>query len=221
MKILLLEDDIMLNQAISEYLEKAGHSIISVRDGKECLALTQKEKFDLSILDINVPGIDGLSILEELHVTKRVMPVIYISTLIDIEDISRAYELGCSDYIKKPFHLKELNLRIDKMLESSKKDIRHKILSKNYSYDCERHTLLYNNVPQILSKKQLKIVEFLARNRSFVCSYEMFREYVWDDKEIEEGTIRAEMNRLKKKLKEDFIINVRGIGYMVELITYP
>jgi DNA-binding response OmpR family regulator len=221
MKILLLEDDIMLNQAISEYLEKAGHSIVSVRDGKECLALTQKEKFDLSILDINVPGIDGLSILEELHVTKRVMPVIYISTLIDIEDISRAYELGCSDYIKKPFHLKELNLRIDKMLESSKKDIRHKRLSKNYSFDCDSMTLLYNNVPQILSKKQLKMVEFLARNRSFVCSYEMFREYVWDDKDIEEGTIRAEMNRLKKKLKEDFIINVRGIGYMVELITYP
>ena len=218
MKILLLEDDIMLNEAIEKYLTTIGHNVVSVRDGDKCLDIAKKEWFDLSIFDINVPNIDGLSILEELHSLKRGMPVIYISTLIDIEDISRAYELGCCDYIKKPFHLKELNLRINKILETVKKDMHHKRLSKNYSFDCENITLYYNNAPQVLSKRQLQIVEFLAHNRSFVCSYEMFKEHVWYADEIEDGTIRAEINRLKKNLKEDFIINIRGVGYMIELM---
>lgn len=218
MKILLLEDDIMLNNAITQYLDTIGHTVTSIRDGDKCLEIAKKERFDLAIFDINVPNIDGLSILEELHAIKRGMPVIYISTLIDIEDISKAYELGCCDYIKKPFHLKELNLRINKILETVKKDMHHKRLSKNYSFDCENITLYYNNNPQVLPKRQLQIVEFLAHNRSFVCSYEMFKEHVWYGEDIEDGTIRAEINRLKKNLKEDFILNVRGIGYMVELM---
>lgn len=218
MKILLLEDDFMLNNAITQYLNKIGHTVTSLRDGSECLDMAKKERFDLAIFDINVPHIDGLSILEELHAIKRGMPVIYISTLIDIEDISKAYELGCCDYIKKPFHLKELNLRINKILENVKKDMYHKRLSKNYSFDCEHRTLYYNNNPQVLPKRQLQIVEFLAHNRSFVCSYEMFKDHVWYEEDIEDGTIRAEINRLKKNLKEDFIINIRGIGYMIELM---
>lgn len=217
MKILLLEDDILLNEAITRYLTTIGHTITSVRDGEKCLSIAKKERFDLSIFDINVPNIDGLSILEELHAIKRGMPVIYISTLIDIEDISKAYELGCCDYIKKPFHLKELNLRINKILESVKKDMQHKRLSKFYSFDSENMTLCYNNSPQTLSKRQLQIIEFLAHNRSYVCSYDMFREYVWEDEEIEDATIRAEINRLKKNLKEDFILNIRGVGYMVKI----
>lgn len=219
MKILLLEDDILLNEAITQYLGTIGHSIISVKDGEECLKVAQKEQFDLSIFDINVPKIDGLSVLEDLHVKKRAMPVIYISTLIDIEDISRAYELGCCDYIKKPFHLKELNFKINKILENVKKDMHHKRLSKSYSFDCDNMILYYNNTPQTLSKRQLQIVDFLAHNRSFVCSYEMFKEHVWFGEEVEEGTIRAEINRLKKNLKEDFIENIRGIGYKISTPT--
>lgn len=216
MKILLLEDDLMLNNAITQYLCTIGHQVVSVREGDKCLKIAQKELFDLSIFDINVPNIDGLQLLERLHQYKRAMPVIYISTLIDIEDISKAYELGCCDYIKKPFHLKELNLRINKILEGAKKDMQHKRLSKSYSFDSKSNTLYYNGIPQVLSKRQLQIIAFLTLNRSFVCSYEMFREHVWGDEDIEEGTIRAEMNRLKKNLKEDFIANIRGIGYIVQ-----
>lgn len=115
MKILLLEDDILLNEAITKYLTTIGHAITSARDGNVCLEILEKVKFDLLIFDINVPNIDGLSILEILHTQKKIMPIIFISTLIDIEDISRAFELGCYDYLKKPFHLKELNLRIDRI----------------------------------------------------------------------------------------------------------
>ncbi|MBE0491873.1 MAG: response regulator transcription factor [Sulfurospirillum sp.] len=217
MKILLLEDDIMLNVAITHYLTTLKHSVTPQRDGEECLCVAKNEQFDLCIFDINVPSRNGLSILEELHVCKKAVPVIYISTLIDIEDISRAYELGCCDYIKKPFHLKELNFKINQIVQRAKKDMHHKRLSQQYSYDCDSLTLYYGDIPQILSKRQLQIIQYLAHNRSFVCSYDMFREFVWSDDAIDDATIRAEINRLKKNLKEDFITNIRGIGYTIRL----
>ncbi len=216
MKILLLEDDIMLNKAINQYLESTGHVVLSTMDGKGCLETLEKETFDLLIFDINVPDIDGLTILEKLHEQKRMVPTIFISALIDIEDITRAFDIGCHDYLKKPFHLKELTLRINKILQTRQVPQEHKRLSISYSYDSKERVLLFNNDPQILPKRQIQIIDLLAANRSLVCNYDMFRDYVWNDDYIDNATIRAEVNRVKKVLKEDFIINVRGIGYMIE-----
>lgn len=92
----------------------------------------------------------------------------------------------------------------------------HKRLSKSYSFDSESMTLYFDNQPQVLPKRQLQIIELLTNNRSLVCNYDMFRDYVYNDDFIDNATIRAEVNRVKKVLKEDFIVNVRGVGYMVE-----
>ena len=216
MKILLVEDDIMLNEMITEYLTSTGHAIISAKTGLQSLEILEKEKFDLLILDINLPDIDGFTILEKMHEQKRMVPTIYISALIDIEDISRAFDLGCFDYLKKPFHLKELTLRINKILKTRLVPQRHKRLSKHYSFDAETMTLYFNNEPHILPRRQLQIIELLAQNRSLVVNYDMFRTYVWNDDYIDNATIRAEVNRVKTVLKEDFIKNIRGSGYMVE-----
>jgi len=216
MKILLLEDDIMLNDTITQYLISNGHAVISVKDGNECVEILKDSKFDLLIFDINVPHIDGLTILENLDKQKKMVPTIFISALIDIEDITRAFDIGCHDYLKKPFHLKELSLRIDKILKTTTVPMKQKRLSKSYSFDCEKMTLYFNNEPQIISKRQLQIIELLTNNRSLVCNYDMFRDYVWNDDFIDNATIRAEVNRVKKVLKEDFINNIRGVGYMVE-----
>ena len=216
MKILLVEDDIMLNEMIAEYITSTGHIIKSVKTGTESLQILEKEKFDLLILDINLSDIDGFTILEKMHEQKRMIPTIYISALIDIEDISRAFDLGCFDYLKKPFHLKELTLRINKILKTRIVPQTHKRLSKHYSFDSENMTLLYNNEPHILPKRQLQIIELLALNRSLVVQYDMFRDYVWNDDYIDNATIRAEVNRVKTVLKEDFIKNIRGSGYMIE-----
>jgi len=216
MKILLLEDDIMLNDAITQYLNAVGHIITSVKDGNECVEILKIQKFDLLVFDINVPNIDGLTILENLHKEKRMVPTIFISALLDIEDITRAFDIGCHDYLKKPFHLKELVLRIEKILKTRDVPMQHKRLSKSYSFDCENMTLYFDNEPQIITKRQVQIIELLTNNRSFVCHYDMFRDYVWNDDFIDNATIRAEVNRVKKVLKEDFIINIRGVGYMVE-----
>ena len=105
MKILLLEDEIMLNESICEYLEALGHSVESYFDGLEAFNAIKEKPYDLLILDINVPNMDGLTFLENIHKLKIHTPAIYISALVDIEDISRAYNLGCFDYLKKPFHL--------------------------------------------------------------------------------------------------------------------
>ncbi len=216
MKILLVEDDIMLNEMIIEYIASTGHVIKNAKTGIESLEILDKEKFDLLILDINLPDIDGFTILEKMHEQKRMIPTIYISALIDIEEISRAFDLGCFDYLKKPFHLKELTLRINKILKTRIVPQRHKRLSKHYSFDSENMTLLFNNEPHILPKRQLQIIELLAQNRSLVVQYDMFRTYVWNDDYIDNATIRAEVNRVKTVLKEDFIKNIRGSGYMIE-----
>ena len=216
MKILLLEDELMLNQAIKEFLESQGNIVTETFDGNEAISVIQKSEFDLLILDINVPYIDGLSLLESLHVKKIYIPTIYISALIDIEDISRAFDLGCYDYLKKPFHLQELSLRIKKVLSTKQEPSLHVKLSANYEYDIQNKTLYFEKEPQTLSKKQQQIIDVLAKNIARIVDFEMFRIYVWNEAIIDNATIRAEVNRLKKILKEDFILNIRAMGYMIE-----
>jgi DNA-binding response OmpR family regulator len=176
----------------------------------------QENDYDLLILDINVPGIDGLTLLEKLQSQKIQIPTIYISALVDIEDISRAFNLGCHDYLKKPFHLKELTLRINKILQTRYVPQEHFRLSKSYSFDAKSAILYFENEAQVLTHRQVQIVQLLAKNRSRVVHYDLFRSDVWDDFDIDVATIRAEINRLKKSLKEDFITNIRSIGYMIK-----
>jgi len=216
MKILLLEDDRLLGEAIEKYLAATGHLVDLFSSGDKVLAVLQREKYDLLVLDINVPGIDGLTLLETLHAQKNQTPSIFISALVDIEDISRAYDLGCYDYLKKPFHLKELVIKIDKILQGSHLPTGHLRLSKNYSYSIEESILRFRDEVQILSSRRQQIIHLLVSNRSRAVSYDMFREYVWGDTYVDDATIRAEVNRLKKSLKEEIIINVRSVGYMID-----
>lgn len=218
MNILLLEDEVMLQSAIAEYLQMHNHRVETFVDGAEALAAIMKGGYDLLILDINVPSVDGLSLLARLNAAKIAVPAIFTSAETDIEDISRAYELGCFDYLKKPFHLKELLLHIDRVIRTVPPEQRKHIrLSKRYSYDMMNETLLFDGEPQTLTRRQHQIIDLLARNMKRVVDFEMFRTYVWDEAIIDNATIRAEVNRLKKSLKEDFIQNVRAMGYMIDV----
>ena len=219
MKILLLEDDTLLNEAILKFLTLKGHTVDPFFNGKEALQTIQETCYDLLILDINVPKLNGLAILEQLHNDKIQIPTIFISAIIDIDDISYAFKLGCHDYLKKPFHLKELDLRIDKILQSEYIPRSHIRLSKNYSLDLESSTLRFHGEAQILSERHLRILTLLAANRNQVVDYALFQEYAWDNHNIEIPTIRTEINRLKKILKEELIINIRNMGYMIKRPT--
>lgn len=217
MKILLLEDELMLRSSIEEYLEALGHKVIAFGNGEEAYEAIKKDAFDLLLLDINIPKMSGLSLLKALNEIEHAFPTIFISANVDIDDISQAFELGATDYLKKPFHLKELGLRIDKIKkESAIKNLKHIILNSKYVFSKEEQMLFYNNNVQVLTKKQLQIVTLLSENMGVVVDFEKFRTYVWNDEPIDNASIRAEISRFRKLLKEDFIINLKGVGYKIE-----
>ncbi|UFH58050.1 response regulator transcription factor [Sulfurovum mangrovi] len=214
MRILLLEDELMLQNAIVEYLTTTGYIVDAFEDGEEAYEQIHKTSYDLFIFDINTPSIDGLSLLEKLQKEKIHIPTVFISAITQIEQISKAYELGCYDYLKKPFHLKELTLHIERLLKMA--DIQSKSmvkLSKMYSYDLEKDRLLFDNVEQELKPKHQQIMRLLASNLERVVDFDMLRHYVWDDIHVDAATIRAEMHRVRQALKEDLIVSIKGIGY--------
>ena len=215
MKILLLEDELLLNNAISDYLRNIGHMVESFQDGQDVLDNIDSS-FDLLILDINVPTVDGFGVLAYLNSKKIHIPTIFISALVDIEDITKAYNLGCREYIKKPFHLGELGIKINQILKKEQNNTSHIRFSENYSYSKDKQTLYFNGEPQNLTKKQLEIIHILALNINMIVDFERFRVDVWDAENIDNPTIRAEISRLKKALKEDFIKNIRGLGYKID-----
>ncbi len=217
MKILLLEDELMLQSAIEEYLLSLGHTVKSFSRGDKALESLQETLYDILILDINVPHIDGFELLAYLRESEILTPTIFISALVDIEDISKAFDLGASDYLKKPFHLKELGLRLNNIAQFIERQHRqHVLLSAHYSYAKSESALYYHDKVQMLTKKQILILELLCQNIGMVLSFDKFRSYVWNHEPVDNATIRAEISRLRRSLKEDFIENIKGVGYKVE-----
>jgi len=216
MKIVLVEDEYSLNEIITEYLQKEGYFVKSFIDGKEAYEYLKKEKFDILILDIHLPNIDGFSILEALQNKKLSPPTIFISAMNSIEHITKAYELGCFDYIKKPFYLQELHIKIERLGKQLNPNEKSFIkLSKRYKFDVQNSELLFDSSAQVLSNIHRNIIKLLAINKGKSVTFEMLRDEVWDG-EVDNATIRAEISRLKKLLKEDFIQNIRGVGYIIK-----
>ncbi|GIU00644.1 two-component response regulator [Sulfurovum sp. TSL6] len=214
MKVLLLEDELMLQGAIKEYLSDTGFEVTAFEDGQEAYENISSNSYDLFIFDINTPSMDGLSLLDTLQKEKIYVPTIFISAITEIEQISQAYALGCYDYLKKPFHLKELSLHIERLLKMA--DIRAKSfikISKMYSYDAENQSLLFDGEEQLLTQKQLQIMDLFAKNINKVVDFEMLRHYAWDDSPVDNAIIRAEIHRLRQVLKEDLITTLKGVGY--------
>jgi len=219
MKILLLEDEAILRHTIMEFLEEINNEVAAFGDGLSAKNSLLSETFDLMILDINVPKINGFELLEAVRDAGITTPVIYISALVDIEEITKGFTLGCSDYLKKPFHLRELALRIDNVARLKALQLQNHIpIGKSYSYNAPKKTLFYKGEPREITKKQQQIIELLTANLGLVVDFEMFREFVWENSIIDNASIRAEINRLKKIFDEDVVKNIRGLGYKIERV---
>ena len=217
MKILLLEDDYNYNESIKEYLESLGFEVDAFFDGESALDAIMEKCYYLFLLDVKVPKISGHELISHIKEAGITTPIIITTSLTDIDNIAIGYELGCNDYLKKPFHLKELGLRIDKIKkEYAIKTLQHVILSQKYVFSKEEQMLFYNNTVQVLTKKQLQILTLLSENMGIIVDFEKFRSFVWNDEPIDNATIRAEISRFRKLLKEDFIINLKGVGYKIE-----
>ncbi len=217
MRLLLLEDEIMLQGAIKEYLEETGYIVDAYEDGEEAYQAIKQETYDLFVFDINTPSVDGLSLLERLQHEKIFVPTIFISAITQIEQISRAYALGCYDYLKKPFHLKELTLHIDRLLKIANISSQTVIqLSKFYSYDLERKKLMFDGEDQPLTHKQSQIMDLLASFGGKIVDFDTLRYYVWENGHVDNATIRAEVHRVRSVLKEHLIESIKSVGYRLK-----
>jgi DNA-binding response OmpR family regulator len=217
MKVLLLEDEAMLRSSIKEFLEDLDCLVDDFYDGLSALKAFENCEYDALLLDINVPNLDGFGLLESVRKKDELKPVIFITAMTDIEDITKAYNLGCSDYIKKPFGLQELWLRLKNIVSivGTKEQTMLK-LSNHYSYNKERKALLFQGNQFDMSKKHMGIIELLVNNIGFCVPLDSFRNIVWGREDIDDATIRTEINRLKKLLNEDLIVNIKGVGYRIE-----
>jgi DNA-binding response OmpR family regulator len=120
MRVLIIEDDVQLNIAITEFFKIKAFDTVSVKDGLKAIDQIDSEHIDLYVIDINMPDINGLDLLKHIRKTDLNTPIIIITASLKIQNISTAFENGCSEYIKKPFHLKELDIRINNLLTLSK-----------------------------------------------------------------------------------------------------
>ncbi len=219
MKILILEDESMLALSIKEFLEDCGYETHTFATSDEAYDAIYDTVYDLLLLDVKVLGEQtGFEMLSTLRKEGVKVPAIFITSLTDIDDLSRGYECGACDYIRKPFDLAELKLRIEQVVKvqcfSSNDDSIS--LPSGYSYDLKSMKLTFENENIILAKTEAKILELLIKQRGCVVSYEMFWEEIWGEW-IDPTNIRVQVGTLRKKLKQDFIKNIRGVGYSIDL----
>lgn len=216
MKIFLLEDDLELNKIITKSLEEQGFFVDSFFEGYTAVDKVLHNKYDIYILDINVPGFDGHQILEIIKKENSSLPVLIISAALDIDNIKKAYDLGCNDYLKKPFELEELLLHMKYLIKTTyKNDIDHDIIDLNYGFTfCLKNQTLskYNHEITLTHKEKLFLTLFI-QNINNTITINMIHEYVWDGKEVELVSIRSILHKLQKKLKNGMILNIRGVGY--------
>ncbi len=213
MKVLVLEDNELLLETLEDFLENEGFEIDLAKDGEEALRLSYKNSYNLYLLDIKVPLVDGIELLKELREYGDETPAIFITSSIDKESITKGYEAGCDEYIKKPFDLDELLMRIKAVLKRVEPEESIQI-DENYSYNIKRKRLLKNNQEVKINLKDLQLLELLLKNRGKVVTKEMIKDELWQNEElVSSGSLRVYINNLKKIFGKNAIENIRGLGY--------
>ncbi|AXH15404.1 response regulator transcription factor [Malaciobacter mytili] len=218
MRLLLLEDDLDYKISIKEYLESIDYIVDDFDNGEDALSAIYENKYHLLILDIRVPKLNGYELVKILRQNNDNTPVIYITSLTDINNLSLGYELGCNDYIKKPFSPKELKYRIEQLIKLFySNDNSNKIeLKPDFIYDVLK-TELYKNEKLIpLTKKEAEVVFCLISNKNQFISIDKLRTEVWEDRYICEADIRVCIKKIRDKTSKDFILNQRGVGYKID-----
>ena len=216
-KILLLEDDYLYKISIKEFLEELDFVVDDFENGDEALDAIFENFYDLLLLDIRVPGMDGFSLVEYVRKEKLDVPIIILTSLTDISDLSRGYELGCNDYIRKPFDMIELKFRIEALIKNHFNSSDDCIeLELGFKYNIKK-SLLYRDEEVVdLSAKELELISFLVQNRGFFVSIESLHENVWENKDISYADIRMCIKRVREKTDKDFIKTKRFLGYKID-----
>ncbi len=207
-KILLLEDDYALAQTLQELLEIEGYGVDLVYDGNEAVDASFNGKYDLYIFDINVPELNGLDLLQSLRDADDTTPAIFISALVDLNSISKGFEVGAEDYIKKPFFPQELLIRVNAKFMQNKKQISY----KNLIYNPQLKELLKDGHIVSLGEVQEKLFNLFIHNIGKVLDKSILMDCLMHPSET---ALRVALNKLKQTTELE-IKNVRAIGYILE-----
>lgn len=215
--ILLLEDDNMLSKGIEIALEKDCHHVTAVYGYVEALQQYNDQRYDLLLLDINLPDGSGLDFCRKIRQTSEV-PVLFLTANDTEEDMLDGFAAGCDDYISKPFSLPVLRQKVQAILKRTSSD-QVKIKYKELEVDTDKCIVLLKGHEIHLTATEYRLLHYLIQNKGRVVTRAMLLEYLWDidGNFIDDNTVRVHITRLRKKLNDEeqqYIVTVFGIGYM-------
>ena len=213
MKLLLLEDDTFICEQIQTYFELNNHTIETYHNGESLLENAILEDFDIFLFDINTPRKNGIKTLQEIRKEGINTPAIFLTALGEIEFVKQGYDAGCNDYVRKPFNLEEVELRIMKLLHQSGSKVN---IDNEYSFDTSKMEIYFHDKSIELSILQQNLLYILVKNIGSVVPTNTIIDYVWNDKDVCNNTLRTQIKKLRLKLENNFIINVRNSGYKID-----
>lgn len=213
MKILLLEDNDRLNKTIVKRFSAKGYHVDSFTDGSLAKEAVKTKKYNCYILDINVPSLNGIEVLKQIRSNDNTVPVVVISSSVELETIRDSYQFGCDDYIKKPFFIDELEIKIEKLCEESIKEIE---FYADSFYDSKAGVLIYPTYKEKLSKKEKILFDLFIKERGRVLTYKNILDFVWKKEDSNIDAVRSLVRRIRKKLPEDLIETIVDVGYLLK-----
>ena len=215
MKILLLEDDTALASILVDFLED-NYEVVQTYSMKKALTLSEEQKFDLYIFDINVPDGDGITLLKELREFNDNTPTIFITAFHDTKYLKSAFESGANDFIKKPFDLEELEQRISNIKRQFGLGAKISI-EEDIVFDMQTHTVKTSIKTYTMTHKESEFLHYLYKNRARVVSSDELLQNIWEFDEMpSDDAVRTVIKNLRKYIGKEHILNVRGEGYKYE-----
>jgi DNA-binding response OmpR family regulator len=224
-KVLIVEDEKTLSSIIADTLEDEGFSILQAFDGNEGLKLFLGKRPDILIADVMMPKMDGFQMLNKIRDTDKTTPVLFLTARSSIEDLVSGFELGANDYLRKPFKMQELIVRVKALLNRAaiNKTVRAVFNIGNYTFDPVSQTLALGENREELSHLENELLNRLCMNINHVIDIQSLLLDLWnDDSPYNLNSLHGYMHKLRKLLQKDEtvkIINERGIGY--KLVSLP
>ncbi len=215
MKILFLEDDPVIADIVLRFLNES-YEVRHCFNSKDALQLAEDENFSLYIFDINVPGISGIELLKSLRDFNDTTPAIFITAYQDLGHLREGFKAGANDFIRKPFELEELQVRIENIKQQFNIDEEVSI-GKNIRFNTLTHKLFVEDEAISISSKESAILHYLIRNKNRVVSTHEILHNLWEYEEMPgQDTIRTYIKKLRNILGKEHIVNIRAEGYRFE-----
>ncbi|MBN9434417.1 MAG: response regulator transcription factor [Bosea sp.] len=216
MRILVVEDDPDLNRQLGEAFRNAGYTVDTARDGEEGHYLGETEPYDAVVLDIGLPRMDGISVLEAWRREGRNMPVLILTARDRWSDKVQGIDAGADDYVAKPFHIEEVLARIRALVRRAAGHATNEIECGPVRIDTKASRVTVDGNPVKLTSHEYKVLEYLMHHRDRVVSRTELIEHLYDqDFDRDSNTIEVFVGRLRKKVAPDLIDTVRGLGYRI------